>query len=76
MEIKKEIASAISASLEHRRKDETFERALGKAIRRKRLPFADYVEAIGIIRERASSNRISLEEAAADIVSENAQKEG
>lgn len=76
MEIKKEVASAISASLESRRKDETFERALGKAIRRRRLSFTDYVEAISLIRERARSSRVSLEEAAADILSENSEDEG
>lgn len=75
MEIKKEVVSAISASLENRRKDETFERALGKAIRRKRLPFTDYVEVIGMIRERARKDRTSLEEAAADLMSENTEEE-
>lgn len=75
MEIKKEVVSAISATLENRRKDETFERALGKAIRRKRLPFTDYVEVIGMIRERARKDRTSLEEAAADLMSENTEEE-
>ena len=76
MEIKKELASAISSSLESRRKDETFERALGKAIRRRRLSFTDYVEVISLIRERARNRGVSLEEAAADILSENSQDEG
>lgn len=76
MEIKKEVAAAIEATLRNRRKDETFERALGKSIRRKHLSFSDYVGAISEIRERARRDSISLEEAAGEIVSEEADKKG
>ena len=76
MEIKKEVAAAIEATLNNRRKDETFERALGKSIRKRRLSFSDYVGAISGIRERAKRGGVSLEEAAGQIISEETGKKG
>lgn len=72
MEIKSEVVSAIAVTLQRRRKDETFERALGKVIRRSHLSFSDYIEAISLVRERAREERTSLDVAAGRIVSENA----
>lgn len=71
MEVKGDLILAIAATIRNRRKDETFERALGKAIRRRHLSFSDYVEAISRIREMAREDNISMEEAAERIVSEN-----
>ncbi len=76
MEIKKEVATAIAAALKNRRKDETFERTLGKQIRKKRLSFSDYVEAISMIRERARAGGMSLEEAAFLLISDKTDGKG
>ncbi len=76
MEVRKEIRSAIAAALASRRKDETFERGLGKVIRRRKLPFSDYVAAMGLVREMAYSEGISLDEAASRLVSEVPEDEG
>lgn len=76
MQIRKEIASAIASALSARRKDETFERTFGKVVRKRHLPFADYIEAMGMIRERSRSDHVTLEEAASLLASEIPHDEG
>ena len=49
------------------RHDEPFEKALGRAIRRLQGAYADYVELIGIVRERARSTKVDLRTAARDL---------
>jgi len=49
------------------RHDEPFEKALGRAIRKHGGAYADYVEMIGLVRERARSRKIELREAAREL---------
>jgi len=45
-------------------KNETFEKALGRAIRRNGGTYSDYIDIIGDVRELARKRRITLVEAA------------
>lgn len=46
------------------RHDETFERALGRAVRNHGGTYADYVELMSRVRERARTEKIDVKEAA------------
>jgi len=75
MEIRAELIEALTLSIRKMRKDETFERALGKALRRRGLSFEDYVGLMSMIRDRAWRDGITYAEAASRIVSEVSGKE-
>ena len=51
-------------ALEIQQRKETFERALGRAVRRHDLDFSVYVQMVSEIRELALSNGVPLETAA------------
>jgi len=46
------------------RHDETFERALGRAVRHHGGAYADYVELMSRVRERARTEKIDMKKAA------------
>lgn len=46
------------------RKDETFERALSRAVKKKDKEFEDYIEIIGEVRDRAHKEDVDLQQAA------------
>jgi len=49
------------------RHDEPFEKALSRAIRSHGGEYADFVELIGLVRERARSRKLDLREAAREL---------
>lgn len=49
------------------RYDESFEEALGRAVRSADGAYADYVELVGAIRERARSRKVDMRTAARDL---------
>jgi len=56
-------------ALEIQQRKETFERALGRAVRRHDLEFSVYVRMVSEIRDLAVSNRVPLETAARSLLS-------
>ncbi|MCJ2564444.1 MAG: hypothetical protein LN417_10230 [Candidatus Thermoplasmatota archaeon] len=59
----------IEDALKRRRKNETFERALGKAVRRSGGKYEDYIEIMSHIRDKREEKSLTLEEAARDVAS-------
>lgn len=59
----------IENALKRRRKNETFERALGKAVRRSGGKYADYIEIMSHIRDKREEKSLTLEEAAREVAS-------
>ncbi len=57
-------AKVIRNALERRRKNETLERAIGKAVRRSGGTFEDYIEIMSRIREVRKGENITLTDAA------------
>lgn len=57
-------AKVIRNALERRRKNETLERAIGKAVRRSGGKFEDYIEIMSCIREVREGENLTLTEAA------------
>lgn len=57
-------ASAVLGEALRSRRDETFERALGRAVRRNGGTYADYVGLISRIRERAQADKTDIRVAA------------
>lgn len=47
--------------------DETFERALGRAVRRNGGTYADYLQLISRLRDKASADRVDVRTAAKDL---------
>ena len=62
-------ASVIKDALERRRKNETLERAIGKAVRRSGGKYEDYIEIMSRIRELGKAEGLTLEEAAREVAS-------
>ena len=54
----------IREALEIQQRKETFERALGRAVRRHDVDFSVYVQMVAEVRELALSNSVPLETAA------------
>lgn len=50
-----------------RHKNETFEKALGRVLRRHHKTYRDYMRVISDVRNRAASRKIDLEEAAREL---------
>ena len=61
---------AVREALEHLRKDELFEKALGRVLRKRQNTFEDYIRIVGEIRELARKKKISLKDAGQLIVDE------
>jgi hypothetical protein len=59
----------IADALKRRRKKETLERAIGKAVRRSGGTYEDYIEVMSCIRERREGKDLTLEEAAREVAS-------
>lgn len=74
MEIADSCIDALRQALEKQRKGESFERALGKAMRRMKLSYEDYIKTIGAVRERARKMRTGVEEAAKSLLEEKEEK--
>ncbi|MCK5548733.1 MAG: hypothetical protein KAI64_06940 [Thermoplasmata archaeon] len=51
-------------ALENKQENETFERALGRAIRKEKGDFERYIKVIGETRELARKRRVTLVQAA------------
>jgi hypothetical protein len=61
----------IEDALKRRRKNETLERAIGKAVRRSGGKYEDYIEIMSCIREKREKKDLTLEEAAREVASLN-----
>jgi hypothetical protein len=57
-------------ALETQQRKETFERALGRAVRRHDLDFSVYVQMVAEVRDLAQSNSTALETAARKLLGE------
>ncbi|MGQ9587163.1 MAG: hypothetical protein ACUVT7_02105 [Thermoplasmata archaeon] len=51
-------------ALSIRQRKEEFERAIGRAVRRRNLDFRTYVQVVGELREKARENDLGLDEMA------------
>ncbi|MDH7509043.1 MAG: hypothetical protein QHH00_06560 [Methanomassiliicoccales archaeon] len=68
---------AVREALEQLRKNEPFEKALGRVLRKKGNTFEDYIRIVGEIRELARKKKISSKDAGQLIVDElEKQKKG
>ncbi|MBC7108321.1 MAG: hypothetical protein H5T41_06005 [Methanomassiliicoccales archaeon] len=67
---------AVREALEQLRKNEPFEKALGRVLRKRRNTFEDYIRIVGEIREFARKKKISLRDAGQLIVDELEKKKG
>lgn len=63
-------AEALREAVRDQRSGEPFEKALGRVIRRHEGTFADYVELIGRVRDRAKRDGSSLVDAAKALAAE------
>lgn len=68
--MKTPIGEALREAIREQRGNETFERALGRIVRRHHGTFSDYVSLIGLVRKRADRDKSSLVEAAKALASE------
>jgi hypothetical protein len=57
----------IADAMARRRKKETLERAIGKAVRRSGGTYEDYIDIMSHIRERREERDLTLEEAAREV---------
>jgi hypothetical protein len=57
-------------AVQTRQRKEELERAVGRAVRRRNLDFQKYVKVVADLRDFAAGRKISLEEAAAILLSE------
>jgi len=60
----------IKQALERRQRKESFEHALGKAVRQSDLDFAIYIKIISEVRDAAYRDGKGVEDAARDLVSQ------
>ena len=60
----------LRSAVEKRRKDEPFERSLGRALRNEGLDFTVYVKLVSEIRELAKSKKIDLDAAALELAAQ------
>ena len=56
--------SIVREALDTQLRNEDFDRAVGRAVRRRKLDFKKYIEVIGELREMAQAQSINAEEAA------------
>ena len=61
--------SILKEALDTKLKNEDFDRAVGRTVRRRKLDFKKYVEVIGEVRELAKVQSIGIEDAARSILS-------
>ncbi len=73
MEISRELMDVLSETMERRRKDETFERTLGKVLRRRKLPFSAYIDLMSFLRSEMQKG-LTADDAARSLCSEYAEK--
>lgn len=66
-----ESLSIVREALETQLREEDFNRAVGRAVRRRKLDFKKYIEVVGEVREMAQAQSVSLEDAARKIVSKD-----
>ncbi|MBX8631934.1 MAG: hypothetical protein KIY12_07165 [Thermoplasmata archaeon] len=73
MEVTEETIGIIEETLRRRRKDESFERTLGKVLRRRKLSFDEYISIMAVLRERMRHG-LNADEAARLLCSEKMGK--
>jgi hypothetical protein len=61
---------ALKDAVDKQRKDEEFERSLGRAMRGLGMDFDAYIELVGKVRDRAMSKKIPLDQAATELANE------
>lgn len=59
---------ALRIALKEQRNGEMLEKAVGRAIRRLHLAYADYLNIMGLIREKARRQGVAVEEAAEQLL--------
>lgn len=64
-------SEVVRDALRHKRKKETLERAIGKAVRRIGGSYEDYIEVMSYIREKREADKLDLLEAARKIADEH-----
>ncbi len=62
--MKDEEKKAVKEALDRQMRKESFERALGKTMRRRDLSYEQYVEIMSQVRELVEKRKVSVEEAA------------
>jgi hypothetical protein len=65
--------NVLTETLRRRRKDETFERTLGKVVRTRKLPFDFYMDVIDAVRKNMKKGE-TLDKAAEILCSQKTQK--
>jgi len=65
---------ALRNAIEKERKDEEFERSLGRAMRALGLDYEEYIRLIAQVRDESQKRNVSLEEAAKFLADEEEQK--
>jgi hypothetical protein len=73
--MKGEVRRALKNAVEKRRKDETFERSLGRAMRNSGLDYSDYIEVMSEVRRIAKRRKIGLDEAALRLSEQKEEQE-
>jgi len=61
--------SILKEALDTQLKNEDFDRAVGRTVRRRKLDFKKYIEVMGEVRELAKVQSIGIEDAARSILS-------
>ncbi len=61
---------ALRNAIEKQRKEEEFERSLGRAMRALDMDFDAYIQLVGKLRDRSIGKKIPLEEAATELANE------
>ena len=61
--------SIVREALDTQLREEDFDRAVGRTVRRRKLDFKKYVEVVGELRELAQAQSVSIEDAARKLVS-------
>jgi hypothetical protein len=74
MEISREMIDILSETLRRRRKDETFERTLGKVLRGRKLPYSTYIGLMSVIRGEMRKG-LTADDAARSLCSDYVEKQ-
>ncbi len=61
---------ALKDAVDKQRKDEEFERSLGRAMRALGLDFDAYIQLVGRVRDRSRQKKMPLDQAAAELANE------
>jgi len=72
--MKPEATQALGMAISKRRRDDSLEKALGREIRKVKLSYEDYVEIMGMVRDRAHKNKSDPWDAASQILQEQNEK--